>query len=139
MTDFPRPERLDIRIVVEHYGGHIPTTSHRGVKMKCMLPGHEDAKPSAVVYEDKGYYRCFTCDRSLDGYDLIMEMESCDFKRALTIGAEKFDAQLQAVSRATTVARRRPPLRISERRERAEPRDDSAVPVGGRTRRKRVT
>ena len=136
---YAKPKPLDIRAVVEHYGGHIPTTSHRGVKMKCFLPGHEDSQPSAVIYEEKGYYRCFTCDTSLDGWAVIMRMESCDFKRALTIGAEQFDGEHPSLSGAASQPRRRTPLRISQRDAGPGSPDDPPLPTRGRARRKRVT
>lgn len=134
----PKLSRLDIRAVVEHYGGEVPAHGHGRVKMRCFLPGHEDSQPSAVLNEDKAYYRCFTCDVSLDGYALIMRMESCDFPSALTHGAEKFGGGQSAVSRATTQPRRRTPLRISERGAGSGPRHDSEIPTGSRARRKRI-
>lgn len=135
----PKPSKLDIRAVVEHYGGEAPVMGGaRGVKMRCFLPGHYDSQPSASLYEEKGYYRCFTCDVSLDGYGLIMKMESCDFPSAITHGVEKFGGSNRAVPGAAAKPRRRAPLRLSERGAGSGSPDHHALPTGSRARRKRI-
>lgn len=45
-------------------------------KSACPMPDHEDANPSASVNEEACRWRCHTCDRGGDIYDIIIERES---------------------------------------------------------------
>lgn len=60
----------------EHYGIRILGPDRGGwVKSECPLPDHEDTNPSASVNEDACRWRCHTCDKGGDVWDLIQELE----------------------------------------------------------------
>ena len=62
--------------VLEHYGARCNT---RGGWQKLKCPFHNDRHASAGFNEDKGYFKCFTCDVSGDAYDIIMKQEGVGF------------------------------------------------------------
>lgn len=67
--------KLLMRIDLSEYLG-----VHIGTKMRCILPDHEDAKPSAHIYiSDDGtqLYKCFGCDDALNIVQLTMRLANC--------------------------------------------------------------
>lgn len=59
-------DRLDIAIVVEHYGVEIKRNN------TCLCPFHDDHHPSAHIYPTA--FHCFTCNLHLDVIGFVMEM-----------------------------------------------------------------
>ena len=52
-------------------------------KVRCLNDAmHKtgDKNPSASVHLGKGYYNCFACDMSGDGYQLLQELEGMTVK-----------------------------------------------------------
>lgn len=41
-----------------------------GIMIRCPIPGHEDATPSASMNIDKGVWHCHACEQGGDAYDL---------------------------------------------------------------------
>lgn len=70
-------EKPSIVLAFEHYGVQI-LGPDRGSwrKSECPLPDHEDTNPSASVNEEACRWRCHTCDKGGDVFDLIMELET---------------------------------------------------------------
>lgn len=62
--------------VLEHYGARAHA---RGGWQKLKCPFHDDRHASAGFNEDKGYFKCFTCDVAGDAYDIIMKQEGVGF------------------------------------------------------------
>ena len=70
-------ERPSITAVFDHYGIRILREGGGWTKCECPSLEHEDMNPSASVNEDLGKWNCFSCGRTGDGLDIIMERESC--------------------------------------------------------------
>ncbi len=49
----------------------------------CPLPGHEDDKPSFFVSPSKNRFRCFGCGVQGSVIDLLMALDSLDFRQAV--------------------------------------------------------
>jgi len=62
--------------VLEYYGARC-NPRNGWQKLKC--PFHNDKHASAGFNEDKGYFKCFTCEVSGDAYDIIMKQEGVGF------------------------------------------------------------
>ena len=73
MDDLEKPSLL---AAFEHYQ-ILVLGPDRGswIKCQCPIPEHEDSNPSASVNEEAGRWRCHTCDKGGDVFDLIMEVE----------------------------------------------------------------
>ena len=70
-------ERPSVTAVFDHYGIRILREGDGWTKCECPSLEHEDMNPSASVNEDLGKWNCFSCGRTGDGLDIIMERESC--------------------------------------------------------------
>lgn len=69
-------DKPNIVAAFDHYGITILGRDVGGWrKAACPIPEHEDANPSASVNEEACRWRCHTCDRGGDVWDLIMEQE----------------------------------------------------------------
>lgn len=55
----------------------------------ALCPFHGEHNPSFAMYPDTNSYYCFTCGVSGGVLKLIMELENCSFKEALTLAKEK--------------------------------------------------
>jgi DNA primase len=51
-------------------------------QQKILCPFHDDAEPSLSVNLEKGYWKCFGCDKSGDIFTFYMLWHKCDFKTA---------------------------------------------------------
>jgi DNA primase len=49
---------------------------------RCILPGHDDKKPSFALRRAKNTFVCFACGRSGSTIDLVMQMHGVDFSDA---------------------------------------------------------
>lgn len=56
--------------------------------MMSLCPLHSESNPSFAMYEETNTYYCFSCRETGDSFKLIMELENCDFKRALEIARD---------------------------------------------------
>lgn len=52
-------------------------------KMLCPLFGHNDRHLGNCVLGDRGYIRCFSCNRSANAIDLVMQFENLPYVRAV--------------------------------------------------------
>ena len=131
--------KFDIRTILEHYGAE--NLPNRGGWAKIRCPIHDDGSPSASFSEDKGTFRCFVCDFSGDGIDLIRHQEGMTWHEAVARAKEITgeDGSFKAAPVSTT-PRRYKPVRIGEPRE-----DGAPSPVRstnqptGRKRPRRIT
>lgn len=70
-------EKPNIMLAYDYYGIEVLGRDVGGWrKSACPMPDHEDANPSASVNEEACRWRCHTCDRGGDIYDIIIERES---------------------------------------------------------------
>ena len=51
-------------------------------QQKVICPFHEDAEPSLSINLEKGFWKCFGCDKTGDIYTFYMLWHKCDFKTA---------------------------------------------------------
>ncbi len=51
---------------------------------QLSCPAHEDRHPSCHLYEHTDTIHCFSCGKTFDQISLVMFMENCNFKEALT-------------------------------------------------------
>lgn len=69
-------EKPSITALYDHYGIAIIGRDVGGWrKASCPLPDHEDTNPSASVNEEACRWRCHTCNKGGDVWDLIEELE----------------------------------------------------------------
>lgn len=52
-------------------------------KMLCPFPGHNDRHLGNCVLGDRGYIRCFSCNRSANAIDLVMMFENLRYIQAV--------------------------------------------------------
>ena len=52
-------------------------------KMLCPFPGHNDRHLGNCVLGDRGYIRCFSCNRSANAIDLVMMFENLKYTQAV--------------------------------------------------------
>lgn len=52
-------------------------------KMLCPFPGHNDKHLGNGVLGDRGYIRCFSCNRSANAIDLVMQFENLQYIQAV--------------------------------------------------------
>lgn len=52
-------------------------------KMLCPFPGHNDRHLGNCVLGDRGYIRCFSCNRSANAVDLVMMFENLQYIQAV--------------------------------------------------------
>lgn len=81
-------EEADLRAVLEHYDSPV-----RGDIGMTNCPLHEDRTPSLSYDLRKGVFKCHSCDMGGNGWTLIKEKESVDFR-----GAREFGARLGLTS-----------------------------------------
>lgn len=53
-----------------------------GSEHKGICPFHEDDKPSLMVNEKKGIYKCFACDAGGDSINFLMRLKGVSFREA---------------------------------------------------------
>lgn len=69
-------EKPNIMLAYDYYGIEVLGRDVGGWrKSACPMPDHEDANPSASVNEEACRWRCHTCDRGGDVWDIVMERE----------------------------------------------------------------
>lgn len=77
-------------------------------KMLCPFPGHNDRHLGNCVLGDRGYIRCFSCNRSANAIDLVMMFENLQYIQAVEfIWTTVLGRSLPAYDRPE---RRRPPV-----------------------------
>lgn len=77
--------RPSLAVVLEHYGVMVKPNK---VKQMVRCPIHRERRASCTVAlegPDDEWFRCHACDAKGDVFDLVMRMESCDFKAALAV------------------------------------------------------
>lgn len=52
-------------------------------KMLCPFPGHNDRHLGNCVLGSRGYIRCFSCNRSANAIDLVMQFENLPYIQAV--------------------------------------------------------
>lgn len=79
-----RIEKYDIRRVLIYLGAeYVPPGRGGKAKMRCINPDHPDNRPSMVVDFSNNRARCFGCELSGDGIELVMRLEGVTFEAAI--------------------------------------------------------
>lgn len=93
-------DKPSILLAYDYYGIEVLGRDVGGWrKASCPLPDHEDSNPSASVNEEACRWRCHTCDRGGDIYDIIIERESlAGLTAAKQFAARVFDSGSGSVS-----------------------------------------
>lgn len=85
---------LDLMLEILHdYGYEVP---YVGKNMCCLF--HEESRASARIFPS-GQYHCWSANCGIHfstPIDAIMQLESCDFKKALAIAQEKYNYKLDS-------------------------------------------
>ncbi len=80
--------------------GHHPVKSIAGGKLfyNCPLPGHDESKPSFVVFTESAYenFYCFGCQRAYNIIHLISQMESISYRVVMARLSEGVDISPRA-------------------------------------------
>lgn len=72
-------DKLDIQVVLEHYGMDLHRLKSSGTTDHLRCPFHgADRNPSASVDLDEQRFKCFACDVSGDGWDIVMRQEGIE-------------------------------------------------------------
>lgn len=56
-----------------------------GSQWRGLCPIHTERTPSFYVEPEQKIWKCFGCDRGGDLFDFVIQVEGCDFPRALRI------------------------------------------------------
>lgn len=78
-------ERVTIFEIFERMGIDVPNETHQ---MRC--PFHNDHSPSARVYAEQNKIYCFTCQKSWDVIDAVVDHFKLSFADALTWLEQEF-------------------------------------------------
>jgi len=70
-----------------------------GREYKANCPFHEERTPSFYVVPDKGFYKCFGCQKSGDVFSFVMERLGLDFVEAVKHVASRAGVEVREVSR----------------------------------------
>lgn len=79
--------------VVEVIGSYVKLEK-AGLNWKARCPFHNEKSPSFMVSEERQSFHCFGCNKGGDVFTFLMEMESLDFKDALSLLAERAGVDL---------------------------------------------
>lgn len=68
----------ELEQTLAYYNIHV---THK--RMLCPFPGHNDRHLGNCVLGDRGYIRCFSCNRSANAIDLVMMFENLKYTQAV--------------------------------------------------------
>jgi len=84
--------------IVDVIGEFVPLKK-AGREYKANCPFHEERTPSFYVVPDKGFYKCFGCQKSGDVFSFVMERLGLDFVEAVKHVAARAGVEVREVSR----------------------------------------
>ena len=87
--------RADIVEVV----GEFVSLKKAGREFKANCPFHEERTPSFHVVPEKGFYKCFGCDKSGDVFSFVRERMGMDFIEAVKHVAGRAGVEVPQVGR----------------------------------------
>jgi DNA primase len=87
--------RADIVDVI----GEFVALKKSGREYKANCPFHEERTPSFYVVPDKGFYKCFGCQKSGDIFSFVMEKQGMDFVEAVKHVAARAGVEVREVSK----------------------------------------
>lgn len=70
--------------IMDEYGSEYRPTRRGWQKIRCIDADahvHGDRNPSASVNIETGYYKCFSCGLTGDGYELLRKLKGWDVKQ----------------------------------------------------------
>lgn len=62
---------------------------------KACCPFHQEKTPSFVVHDDKGFYKCFGCNKGGNIFTFLMEIEHFSFSQAVESLAKRAHVELK--------------------------------------------
>ncbi|RMH05146.1 MAG: DNA primase [Planctomycetota bacterium] len=92
-------DRVKERIEIDQVIGRRVQLQRRGNQLVGLCPFHPEKTPSFHVTPDKGFFKCFGCDKSGDVLTFVMEMDGLDFLEALRLLAEEAGVELPRLGR----------------------------------------
>ena len=83
---FEKAKSIPIRDIILYYGIEI-----KNDKICCLY--HNDTRPSAHIYDEDNWVKCFSCDKGIfGGIDIVMIKEGYSFKQAINFLSNNFIA-----------------------------------------------
>lgn len=79
--------------IIEVIGSYVKLEK-AGLNWKARCPFHNEKSPSFMASEERQSFHCFGCNKGGDVFTFLMEMESLDFKEALSLLAERSGVDL---------------------------------------------
>lgn len=78
-------------------GSYVKLTKSSSAKddFKACCPFHHEKTPSFLVHDDKGFYKCFGCQKSGNMFTFVMEMDHVSFPEAVELLAKKAGVELK--------------------------------------------
>jgi len=83
-------ERVGIEVVI----GRRVQLSRKGVQYVGLCPFHGEKTPSFYVTPEKGFFKCFGCDKGGDHINFLQEIDGLSFREALAVLAEEAGVEL---------------------------------------------
>lgn len=71
----------------------------QGKLWAVVCPFHQDHDPSMKLYPDTGTYHCYVCEAHGDVFDLVMEVNNCEFIDAAKWLAKKYGIEVKEESK----------------------------------------
>ncbi len=90
------PEDIKARLNIVEIVGQYVKLEKAGINWKARCPFHNEKTPSFMVSEERQSFHCFGCNKGGDVFTFLMELESVDFKEALSLLAERANVDLSA-------------------------------------------
>ena len=87
--------------IVDVISSYIPLIK-KGRNYFCVCPFHDDTNPSMSVSEEKQIYKCFSCGKSGNVFNFVMDYEKVDFREALNILAKRCGKKLNNITTKST-------------------------------------
>jgi len=78
-------DQIKAAVPIDIYIGRTVALKKQGKYYSGLCPFHGEKTPSFFVYPDKGFFRCYGCQKGGDIFTFVMEKEGVAFSEALEI------------------------------------------------------
>ncbi|MDF9827995.1 DNA primase [Ereboglobus sp. PH5-5] len=86
---------LKFRVNIVDVVGRVATLKRAGSRFKGLCPFHNEKTPSFTVDPDKGFYKCFGCDKAGDIIQFVRETEGLDFTEAIETLGRRYNVAIE--------------------------------------------